>query len=65
MWAALWEKNRPCGVACSGQSPGSWNRAKEVIAMSGAPDLGSGGLKGLCSFFAPMMSDKHIPLMVT
>lgn len=43
---------------------GPGDRAKEVTAMSGAPDLGPGGLKGLGSTPVPRMSDECNPPVV-
>lgn len=50
-WAALREQKRLGREGpAPDQSPGRpQDRAKEVTAMSGVPDLGTGGLKGLCS----------------
>lgn len=47
-WAALREQKRLGGEGpAPDQSPGRpQDRAKEVTAMSGVPDLGTGGLKG-------------------
>lgn len=55
------------GGACSRVPGAPQDRAKEVTATSGAPDLGPGGLKGLSSTPAhppTRMSDEGSPPMV-
>lgn len=49
------EKKWPCGMACSGQSAGPRDGAGGVTAMSGTPDLGPEGCKGLSSTPTPMI----------